>query len=78
MAEQFRWIANNIDISHFYDKLHPSIKKLIAEAEQFDRDDMMGAYIAVIDAIEIQTKLFVPDELTFEEWDMICEKYSLV
>ena len=44
MADKFRWIANDIDISGFYDRLGSGVKELIAEAEQADKNDCNPAY----------------------------------
>lgn len=75
--EQFRWIANNIDISAIYKKLPQRIRNMIAEIEQADRDDNIAVYYTVCDDLEMHTKLLIPDILTDYEWDMICEKYCV-
>lgn len=75
MADTFQWIANDIDISSFYDRLGRGVKELIAEAEQADRDDCNPAYCEICDSIEVQAKLLVPDVISRKEWDLLCEKY---
>ncbi|MDE5557360.1 MAG: hypothetical protein K2J32_06650 [Ruminococcus sp.] len=41
--EQFRWIRNDIDISSIYNRLPASLKEVIAEAEEADRNGRIGA-----------------------------------
>ena len=77
MSEEFRYLNNDIDISDFYDKLPRGLKALIAEAEQLDRDDNEGALLAVCEGIEIQGKLCVPDGITKEQWERLCDKYYI-
>ena len=75
MAEKFKYLNNDIDISDFYDKLPTILKNLIAEAEQLDREDNEGKLYGICEGIECIGKLYVPDVLTEEEWHRLCDKY---
>lgn len=75
MPEKFRWIANDIDISSFYDKLSEDVKELIEEAQEADLNDNMGYYCSTCDSIEAYSKLLVPKTITVEEWELLCKKY---
>jgi hypothetical protein len=75
MCKKFQFLDNDIDISDFYDKLAPELKELIAEAEMLDRQGNEGELLGICEAIECISKLYVPDELSEEEWDRLCDKY---
>ena len=75
MSQRFQFLDNDIDIKDFYDKLPSSLKRLIAEAEQLDSDGNDGELLGICEAIEVYGKLCVPDLLSHEEWDRLCEKY---
>lgn len=75
MPKKFRWIADDIDISSFYDKLSEDVKELILEAEAADLSDSMGGYYTACDNIEVYSKLLVPKVITVEEWELLCKKY---
>lgn len=73
--EKFRWIRNDIDISSIYDRLPNSLKEVIAEAEEADRNGWIGALYEIQDNIENFSKMLVPDVISYKEWDMLCLKY---
>ena len=75
--EKFRWIANEINISDFYDRLPRHIKATIALAEQYDRDENDAAYLNMCDDIEVKAKLLIPSVISDYEWLKICNKYSM-
>ena len=75
MKKENNWIDKEIDISTFYDKLSDSVKELIVEAEEAEKNDMYMAFYEICDNIEIQSKLLVPDVISFKEWDLLCSKY---
>ena len=75
MKKENNWIDKEIDISTFYDKLSDSVKELIVEAEEAEKNDMDMAFYEICDNIEIQSKLLVPDVISFKEWDLLCSKY---
>ena len=75
MKKENNWIDKEIDISTFYDKLSDSVKELIIEAEEAEKNDMDMAFYEICDSIEIQSKLLVPDVISFKEWDLLCSKY---
>lgn len=77
MSEEFRYLDNDIDISDFYDKLPKHLKALIAEAEQLDREGKEGELLAICEGIEVQGKLCVPDCITKEQWERLCDKYYI-
>lgn len=76
--QEFRWIAENIDISALTEKLPWYIKDMIHDAEHADRENNFPVYAQVCDDLEIYAKLLVPDILTMAEWHMLCEKYAIV
>ena len=75
MDGRFQFLDNNIDISDFYGKLAPELKELIAEAEKLDREGNEGELLGICEGIECIAKLYVPDRLSYEEWDRLCAKY---
>lgn len=72
---EFRWIDESIDISDIYPRLPKITKDVIRDAEQADLEDNYPMYYFLIEDIEIQTKLLVPDVISHHEWDLICWKY---
>lgn len=81
MAEEktadFRFIANEIDVSNLICKLPIYVIEMIAQMEQADREDNFPVYAQVCDDFEIYTKLLVPDVLSMQEWHTFCAKYSI-
>lgn len=75
--EQFRFIANNIDVEKLVDKLPDSLKQSVKDMEQADRDNQYFLYAELSDQFEIDTKAYVSSRLTMHEWHLLCEKYSL-
>ncbi len=73
----YRWIANEIDVTDIIPKLPSYILEMIGEIEEADRVDNLPVYYQVCDDFEIYTKMLVPDVLTMKEWHMLCSKYSL-
>ena len=77
MKNEFRWIANNIDVSELIPKLPSYILEMIEQMEKADIENNLPVYVQVCDDFEIYTKLLVPDVLSFKEWRSFCDKYSL-
>ena len=74
---QFRWIANDIDISEMINKLPSYMLEMIAEIEKADRENNLPVYVQVCDDFEIYAKMLVPEVLSTDEWHKACAKYSL-
>lgn len=72
----YHYINDKIDISSFYDRLSHTVKTLIKEAEEQDKEELEYAYLDTCDAIEVHCKLLVPDVITKKEWELLCQKYS--
>lgn len=49
MKKENNWIDKEIDISTFYDKLSDSVKELIVEAEEAEKNDMDMAFYEICD-----------------------------
>lgn len=75
MAERFQFLNNEIDISDFYERLPTILKDLIAEAEQLDREGNDAKLDGICEAIEVYGKLLLPDVLSVEQWERLCDKY---
>ena len=71
MKKENNWIDKEIDISTFYDKLSDSVNTPAPSTGT--AQDM--AFYEICDNIEIQSKLLVPDVISFKEWDLLCSKY---
>ncbi|MBP3747127.1 MAG: hypothetical protein J6I47_06665 [Ruminococcus sp.] len=76
-SKQFRWIANDIDISDTIEKLPQYMLEMICEIEKADTEDNLPVYVQMCDDFEIYAKMLVPDVLSMEEWRKACAKYSL-
>ena len=76
-STQFRWIANEIDVSKSMKKLPSYMLEMVKIIENADTENNLPVYVQACDDFEIYTKLLVPDVLTTEEWHMLCAKYSL-
>lgn len=74
----YRWIAEEIDISDILPRLPKHVLECIRNIEKADLDNNMPAFYQLCDNLEIYTKLLIPDIITVKEWDMICEKYCLI
>ncbi|MDD6083723.1 MAG: hypothetical protein PUB89_12965 [Oscillospiraceae bacterium] len=77
IPKQFRWIANDIDVSELTDKLPSYMLEMISEIENADTENNLPVYVQVCDDFEIYAKMLVPDVLSMEEWHRFCAKYSL-
>lgn len=77
MKKEFNYLNGKIDISDIYDKLPKSIKELLSEAEQHDLEDKLGSLVCDCDDIEVRTKLLIPDIITKNEWERICQRYLI-
>ncbi len=75
--KQFRWIANDIDVSELIKRLPSYMLEMIEEIEKADIEDNLPVYVQVCDDFEIYAKMLVPDVLTMEDWHRFCAKYSL-
>ncbi|MBQ9199069.1 MAG: hypothetical protein IJ141_02695 [Lachnospiraceae bacterium] len=76
-TEQFRWIANDIDVSEFVKKLPSYMLEMIDQIEQADIESNLPVYVQVCDDFEIYAKMLIPDVITMEQWHKLCAKYSL-